>query len=134
MPESLVSCQNAIPSVRFNPEGKRGLYEACRMTGILGFPAKAAISIKKSQQGVRNKNKQEAACRKPSRNNELASHGEVTERPKVRHWKCRVVSQPPRVRIPPSPLVGEAVSATRWPLSVCIRVIFLPLCFVLKLC
>ncbi len=30
---------------------------------------------------------------------------EVIERPKVRHWKCRVVSQPPRVRIPPSPLV-----------------------------
>ena len=30
--------------------------------------------------------------------------GEVTERPKVRHWKCRVGSNVPRVRIPPSPL------------------------------
>ena len=38
--------------------------------------------------------------------NGLVSPGEVTERPKVRHWKCRVLSQVPRVRIPPSPLVS----------------------------
>jgi hypothetical protein len=30
--------------------------------------------------------------------------GEVTERPKVRHWKCRVQATVPRVRIPSSPL------------------------------
>ena len=30
--------------------------------------------------------------------------GDVSERPEVRHWKCRVMSQPPRVRIPLSHL------------------------------
>src|SRR5579871_3736161 len=30
--------------------------------------------------------------------------GEVTERPKVQHWKCCVAEMSPRVRIPPSPL------------------------------
>src|SRR3990170_638580 len=33
--------------------------------------------------------------------------GEVTERPKVRHWKCRArVTPVPWVRIPPSPPFG----------------------------
>src|SRR5579883_3206229 len=31
--------------------------------------------------------------------------GEVTERPKVQHWKCCVGESSPRVRIPPSPLL-----------------------------
>ena len=33
----------------------------------------------------------------------LMERGEVTERPKVRHWKCRIRVTVSRVRIPPSP-------------------------------
>ena len=33
-----------------------------------------------------------------------ASPGEVTERPKVQHWKCCVLAIVPRVQIPSSPL------------------------------
>ena len=36
--------------------------------------------------------------------NALAGFGGVTERPKVRHWKCRArVTPVPRVQIPPPP-------------------------------
>ena len=36
--------------------------------------------------------------------------GEVTERPKVQHWKCCVGETPPWVRIPSSPLKKINVS------------------------
>ena len=47
------------------------------------------------------------------------SPGEVTEWPIVLVSKTSVGASPPRVRIPPSPLVSEAVIVTRWRLFCC---------------
>jgi hypothetical protein len=49
-------------------------------------------------------NRLEARRRKGKEDKGLDRFGEVTERPKVQHWKCCVGESSPRVRIPPSPL------------------------------
>ena len=74
-----------------------------------------------------------SACRKSFKISDLPS-GEVTERPKVQHWKCCVGETLPRVRIPPSPLAEEGIRATRESLSVCGIFIFDSSFSVLVLC
>src|SRR5262245_46786220 len=44
---------------------------------------------------------------------DFARFGEVTERPKVQHWKCCVGETLPRVRISPSPLCRERIEQLR---------------------